>query len=473
MGQKKIKVIIDSDVSNEIDDQFAISYVFSNQDKLDVLAITIAPFRVSWQKDVSVRDGLIDSRSETYRLLRLFGVKYDKNNPMVFMGCDGFISEGYNSSNPAVEKIIQLAKEVEDLHFCCLGTLTNVAMALKIAPEIAEKLKIVWLGTDNILLDEFTDSNFRKDKQAFYDVLKSNVDFTIFPSSLARCLVTSKYEFLNNTKSNNVVKYLQSLLNRFEHIEENLGKKEVFDIGPVAYLLFPEKFFVKDVDSKLVVKDKGVRIPKNRKVHYVVSMPKHFEVWEDFLRSINSAKNFYIKPQIFFTSDTHFNQLTKVTTKQVPFENVDEMNDELVRRWNNVVSYNDTVYHLGDFGDYDFIKKLNGRVILICGNYEKRDYKVFEKFRQKLLNLGFADVIENGMYLDEKVLGRKVYLTHKPTDHAKDCLTLFGHVHSLAVVKPFGFNVACTYHNFTPITAKKVKYQLNFVAFYADGDVFS
>ena len=32
-----------------------------------------------------------------------------------------------------------------------------------------------------------------------------------------------------------------------------------------------------------------------------------------------------------------------------PFGNVDEMDNELIRRWNEVVQPSDTVYHLGDF----------------------------------------------------------------------------------------------------------------------------
>ena len=89
-----------------------------------------------------------------------------------------------------------------------------------------------------------------------------------------------------------------------------------------------------------------------------------------------------------------------------------------------------------------------------------------------MIALGFDDVIQKGIYLDEKVLGQKVYLTHKPTDHAKDCLTMFGHVHSLALVKEFGFNVCTTYHYFAPISLETAKRYLTFVKNFADADVF-
>jgi len=68
------------------------------------------------------------------------------------------------------------------------------------------------------------------------------------------------------------------------------------------------------------------------------------------------------------------------------------------------------------FENYEKIKELNGKVILICGNYEKADYgRDFESFRDGLLELGFAEVYKKGIYLDEEVLGQKVFLTHRPT----------------------------------------------------------
>ncbi|MBP3431296.1 MAG: nucleoside hydrolase [Clostridia bacterium] len=468
----KLKVLIDSDVCNEIDDQFAISYALANSDKLDVLGVTIAPFRVSWQPTLSIREGLLDSRNEVYRIMHLFGIKHSQENPFVFLGCEGYISEGYEKTNPAVERIISLAKENRKLCICCLGTLTNVAMALKIAPEIGKKLKIVWLGTDHLLLDEFEDSNYRKDKEAFNIVLKSEAEMTVFPATLARNFVTSIYEFNQNTKANNVSRYLYSLLEKSVFKEENWGLKELFDIGPVAYLLNSSKFKVKEIEAEILLKGEKFRLPKDRKVKYIVSAPKHFEVWKDFLASINSVKNAYLKPQIFFTSDTHFNHPHKVKEKQVSFKTVEEMNREIVRRWNSTVAPNDIVYHIGDFGDFEFIKQLNGKVILICGNHEKARYSNFEKFRQKLLDLGFVEVYENGIYLDEKILGRKVYLTHKPTNHAKDCLTLFGHVHNIKLVEKYGFNVCCYFHYFSPLTKETVKKYLDFIDKHADQDVW-
>ena len=193
-------------------------------------------------------------------------------------------------------------------------------------------------------------------------------------------------------------------------------------------------------------------------------MPKHQFVWTDFMKAINSNDEHFAKSYLFFTSDTHFDDENKVRKNLVPFKTVKEMNDEIVRRWNSRVAPNDIVYHMGDFGNYEFVKKLNGNIILICGNYEEKDYrKDFPSFRQKLIDMGFKDVIKDGLYLEKEVLGERVYLTHKPSNHAKDCKTIFGHVHDLSMVKSFGFNVCTTYHYFTPVGVGTVKRYLQFI----------
>lgn len=80
---------------------------------------------------------------------------------------------------------------------------------------------------------------------------------------------------------------------------------------------------------------------------------------------------------IYFTSDTHFGHKNIIEYCNRPFEDVDEMNAEMVRRWNRVVGPNDTVYHLGDFalGPKDKWREhrlaLWGRIIFICGNHDE------------------------------------------------------------------------------------------------------
>ena len=172
----------------------------------------------------------------------------------------------------------------------------------------------------------------------------------------------------------------------------------------------------------------------------------------------------------FFTADSHFsNKDYSVLDRDFrPFETLEEMNNGIIKIWNEQAGENDTIYHLGDFGNYEMIKRLNGKVVLVCGNYEELDYgNDFDGFRKKLLDLGFY---QNGIYLDESVVGERLYLTHRPTAHADDCMTLFGHVHTLAPLKTFGCNVCVTYHSFAPVSVSQLRRYLDFIKNLLDKD---
>lgn len=180
--------------------------------------------------------------------------------------------------------------------------------------------------------------------------------------------------------------------------------------------------------------------------------------------------------KIWFTADTHFNQERTLQLSKRPFDSVQSMTDTIVDRWNNVVGKDDIVYHIGDFGDYDIIERLNGKVNLILGNYELNDIEEGKISKTELIQKGFSSV-QDFVTLDIDDIG-KVYLTHEPNDcidieHDKVIVfNLFGHIHKLQMVKSFGLNVGTDCHNFTPIDIDTVKFYFNAIKNYYDSNVF-
>lgn len=88
---------------------------------------------------------------------------------------------------------------------------------------------------------------------------------------------------------------------------------------------------------------------------------------------------------IWFTSDTHFdheNMITKfVLANGRPareFASVEEMNETMIARWNEVVRPSDHIYHLGDVTmhrqvaqiRYRVLDRLNGHKRLLLGNHD-------------------------------------------------------------------------------------------------------
>ena len=463
-------VIIDSDVMNEIDDQFAIAYALCAKE-LNVQAITICPFNINYKR-ISIKDGLVDSYFEAKRLCRLAG----KNPNIVYKGSTGYVTSGYKELTEGTKKIIEIALKNRKTYVVCLGTLTNVAIALLNEPKIAKKIEVIWLGTKNLLADKFNDSNYIKDKKAFEVVVKSDVKLHIIPSYVGKFNGTSVYEIKEHVAINPLGKHLYSLVENFDLIIVNRGLKYIYDIMPIAYLINKKLFEYKDIDRNLVLKEE-TKLQDKKLLTYVYDGSSRHSVWKEFLNTISEAPTNIFKSKIFFTSDTHFSQKDKVRSKEFKLSSTEKTDHEYIKRWNSVVGEDDTVYHLGDFGNYNIIKKLNGQIILICGNYERDDIKLkynndFEKFKKYLLSLGFKDVVKDGLILDKNILGKEVYLTHKPTDTKKDMFNLFGHVHSLKPIMPNGFNVCIEYHDFKPIGVDIVKDYMKFILTRSDEDVF-
>ena len=64
---ERINVILDTDTYNECDDQFALSYLISNQDRFNIEAITVAPFSRQ-SKNVNVKEGQVLSYNEILKI---------------------------------------------------------------------------------------------------------------------------------------------------------------------------------------------------------------------------------------------------------------------------------------------------------------------------------------------------------------------------------------------------------------------
>ena len=123
-------------------------------------------------------------------------------------------------------------------------------------------------------------------------------------------------------------------------------------------------------------------------------------------------------PAVFLVSDTHFGHAgvcrftDSVTGEKIrPWTDPAEMDEEMVKRWNETVRPNDKVYHLGDVvinrKALPTMARLNGDKVLIRGNHDIfRD----DEYRQYFRELRAYHVL-NGMILShipihEQSLGR-------------------------------------------------------------------
>jgi len=81
---------------------------------------------------------------------------------------------------------------------------------------------------------------------------------------------------------------------------------------------------------------------------------------------------------IWLTSDTHFSHFNIIKLCDRPFSSAEEMNAKIIKNWNEKVTPEDEVYHLGDFGNKEvysnncILDRLNGKKYLIQGNHDHK-----------------------------------------------------------------------------------------------------
>lgn len=131
----------------------------------------------------------------------------------------------------------------------------------------------------------------------------------------------------------------------------------------------------------------------------------------------------------FYISDLHFGHSNVIGFDNRPFLDVDEMNKELIRRWNDKVSDGDLVYILGDMfwmppkKATPIMEQLKGQKILVKGNHDRWHDSAFDKL--------FVKIDE---YIETDDEGRKIVLCHYPIpcfkNHFYGWTHFYGHVHN-------------------------------------------
>lgn len=167
----KIRVILDTDTNNELDDQHALAYMLFNQATFRIEAITI---------NTTSSGGNIEAQyAEARRVLQLC----DADTLQVYKGADGafadimpHIDDSEYDGKAAVDIIIEKAKQpaTEKLVLLAIGKLTNPALAIAKDSTIASRIRLVWLGSN---YPEPGEHNQDNDTIAMNFLLNHSVDF--------------------------------------------------------------------------------------------------------------------------------------------------------------------------------------------------------------------------------------------------------------------------------------------------------
>ena len=176
-----IDVVLDTDTYNEIDDQFALSYLLRSGEKLTVKALCAAPFFND--NSTSPEDGMERSYREIFNLLHL--AEREDLNPVVFKGSRTYLPDEHTPvDSPAARELVRLARGYspeKPLFVVAIGAITNVASALLKDPAIADNVVIVWLGGHALEWPETGEFNMMQDVAAARVVFGSGAPVVQLP----------------------------------------------------------------------------------------------------------------------------------------------------------------------------------------------------------------------------------------------------------------------------------------------------
>lgn len=160
---------------------------------------------------------------------------------------------------------------------------------------------------------------------------------------------------------------------------------------------------------------------------------------------------------IYFIADTHFSEESIIRYENRPFRNIMEMDKKLITRWNKVVSEEDFVYVLGDFGatnqEDSVLKQLKGTKLLVKGNHDTNSNYYYRK-------VGFQEVYDYPIIIKNFWI-----LSHEPlyVNENMPYANIFGHVHNSPIIKTFSkqhYCVSVERINYAPISFDEIIFKI-------------
>lgn len=296
LKMKKENIILDTDMENEIDDQFALTYLIKSIDKFNLEAVTIAPFSKSgYANTKTIEEGTEKSYQTTLKIMDMLNFPYKEK---VYKGALKYMKDS-EEANDAVNKIIEIAHKNDYTTVLAIGAITNVALAIKKDSKIIDKIKVIWLGGNSFLTDDNNEFNFRQDIKAVQTVFNSKVELVVVPCrNIASNLNTTIYELRHYIEDKgDIGKYLCDIFIKCKKaftkspIDEIGSSKTLWDLSVIAYVTNKEWFKEKKVSSPIILENGLYELTTDRhEVTFVNDLFRN-KIYQDFFIKMGCESN--------------------------------------------------------------------------------------------------------------------------------------------------------------------------------------
>lgn len=317
----KIRMVLDTDTYNEVDDQFALAYALRSPEKLQVEAIYAAPFLNG--KVASVKEGMEKSYDE---ILKIFDLLGEDSEGKVFKGSEEYLKD-YDTpvESDAARDLVERAMESDEiLYVVAIGAITNVASAILMEPKIIDKIVVVWLGGHPHYWPQTWEFNLMQDVLGVQMVYDCGVPLIQIPCmGVASQLTTTDQELkhyllgkskigdfltetvLGFTKDGDFFHEYNNIVNRYlegtsDYPEDIMGKnvyqedtyawsKIIWDISVIGYLINPTWVHTTLVPTPVLTDDFKWNLAETRHTMRVANFIKRDSVFGDMFKKLGNG----------------------------------------------------------------------------------------------------------------------------------------------------------------------------------------
>lgn len=236
---RPVRMVLDTDTYNEIDDQFAVVYGLISPEAVKIEAFYAAPFHNS------LSEGPADGMEKSYReLLKIRKLMNEEQIP-VFRGAEAYLPAADRPvDSEAARDLVQRAMAsdpADPLYVVAIAAITNVASALLLEPRIAERIVIVWLGGHAFHWPNTDEFNLMQDVHAARTVFDCGAPVVLIPCmGVASHLKTTLSEIEDYVSGQGEVgRYLHETYR--DCTDDHYGySRVIWDISVMAWLVNPE-----------------------------------------------------------------------------------------------------------------------------------------------------------------------------------------------------------------------------------------
>jgi len=245
----KVSVVLDTDTACEVDDQFAVAYAVRAAEEGELILEGLH----ATQFGDNPAEASELSYQEILKVLDRMGCPQYKN--IVRRGADRKMEGEEPVMSDAVTHLIELAKDESReglLYVVAIGAGTNIASALKAAPEIMEKIVVVWLAGNVQHWENVEEYNINQDEAAARYILGCGVPLVLLPAyNVVSALSISIYELEHFIDGKTEIgSFLVENVRQYSVKDTRPGEawtKVIWDIAGIAYVLHPDWFITRIV----------------------------------------------------------------------------------------------------------------------------------------------------------------------------------------------------------------------------------